>query len=177
LKQAFAERKILLHAANSAGIERFSESAQLDMVRLGIGLYGISAFEKGLEPVGTLKSRIVQIKRLSPGETVGYGRHGRIERPSTIATVPIGYADGLDRRLGRGAWSFRVNGRPAPTVGNICMDTCMIDITGIEAAEGDEVVIFDAAGGVVEMAAVLGTIPYEILTSVSARVKRVYLKE
>ncbi len=183
LQAAFPEPKFLLHAANSAAIERFSESAQLDMVRLGIGLYGIGAVEKGLEPVGTLRSRIVQIKRLSPGETVGYGRRGKIERESVIATVPIGYADGLDRRLGGGAWSFAVNGCPAPTVGSICMDTCMIDLTGIPAAEGDGVVVFGGAAGpdnphsVERMAAVLGTIPYEILTSVPARVKRIFLKE
>ena len=176
LKQAFPEKEILLHASNSAGIERFPE-ARLDLVRLGIGLYGISSTEKGLEPVGTLKSRIVQIKRLKSGETVGYGRHGKIERDSVIATIPVGYADGLDRRLGRGAWCFEVDGRPAPTIGNICMDTCMIDITGIEAREGDEVVIFGGAQTVERMAEILGTIPYEVLTSVSARVKRVFLKE
>ena len=177
IRGAFPEREIVLHAANSAGIERFPEARQLDMVRLGIGLYGISAFEEGLEAVGTLKSRIVQIKYLRPGDTVGYGRHGKIERDSTIATIPIGYADGLDRRLGRGAWSLEVGGKQAPTIGNICMDTCMIDITGIDAREGDEVVIFGGSEGIKRMAEVLGTIPYEILTSVSGRVKRVFLKE
>jgi alanine racemase len=177
LRAAFPEREIMLHAANSAGIERFPGARELDWVRLGIGLYGISDHEPGLEAVGTLKSRIVQIKHLPPGETVGYGRHGQITRSATIATIPIGYADGLDRRLGRGKWSFEVNGKPAPTVGNICMDTCMIDITGIEAVEGDEVVIFGGSEGIKRMAEVLETIPYEILTSVSARVKRVFLKE
>ena len=177
LQQAFPEREILLHAANSAGIERFPQARELDMVRLGIGLYGISAFENGLEAVGTLKSRIVQIKHLKPGETVGYGRHGKIERESVIATIPVGYADGIDRRLGRGAWHFELNGKQAPTIGNICMDTCMIDITGIDAREGDEVIIFGGSESVKKMAGVLGTIPYEILTSISARVKRVFLKE
>jgi alanine racemase len=177
LKRAFPGKEILLHAANSAGIDRFAE-AHLDMVRLGIGLYGIPASDPGLSPVSRLKSRIVQIKRLSPGKTVGYGRHGKIERESVIATVPVGYADGLDRRLGRGAWRFEVNGRLAPTIGNICMDTCMIDITGIAAAEGDEVIVFGGENNTVEqMAERLGTISYEILTSVSARVKRLFLKE
>ena len=177
LRTAFPDREILLHAANSAGIERFPEARQLDMVRLGIGLYGISAFEEGLEAVGTLKSRIVQIKQLKPGDTVGYGRRGKIERETTIATIPIGYADGLDRRLGQGAWGFGVNGCQAPTIGSICMDTCMIDITGIDACEGDEVVVFGGSEGIKRMAEVLDTIPYEVLTSVSGRVKRVFLKE
>jgi alanine racemase len=177
LKEAFPGDGMLLHAANSAGIERFAEARALDMVRLGIGLYGISDHEPELEAVGTLKSRIVQIKHLTPGETVGYGRHGKIARPSTIATIPIGYADGLDRRLGRGNWCFGVNGKKAPTIGNICMDTCMIDITDIPAAEGDEVIVFNGAEEIKRMAETLGTIPYEILTSVSARVKRVFLKE
>lgn len=177
LREAFPEREIALHAANTAAIERFEQARGLELIRLGIGLYGISSFEQGLEAVGTLKSRIVQIKHLKPGETVGYGRHGKIGRDSTIATIPVGYADGLDRRLGRGAWNFEVNGRFAPTIGNICMDTCMIDITGIEAQEGDEVIIFQGADGIKNMAAMLDTIPYEILTSVSSRVKRVFLKE
>lgn len=176
LKSAFPKSEILLHASNSAGIERFP-SARFDMVRLGIGLYGISSFEQGLEAVGVLKSRIVQIKHLKSGDTVGYGRHGKIERDTVTATIPVGYADGLDRRLGRGAWSFQVHGNPAPTIGNICMDTCMIDITGIDAAEGDEVIIFGGASNIKAMADVLETIPYEVLTSVSSRVKRIFVKE
>ncbi|MCD8186603.1 MAG: alanine racemase [Rikenellaceae bacterium] len=177
LREAFPQREIALHAANTAGIERFAEARELDMIRLGIGLYGISSFERGLEAVGTLKSRIVQIKNLQPGETVGYGRHGKIRKASKIATLPVGYADGLDRRLGRGAWKVRVSDRFAPTIGNICMDTCMIDITGIDAHEGDEVVIVQGAEAIIEMAELLQTIPYEILTSISSRVKRVFLKE
>lgn len=174
---AFPDRKIIRHTANTAGIERFPE-AQYDMVRLGIGLYGVSSFEQEqLQLVSTLKSRIVQIKHLKAGDTVGYGRHGIITGDTTIATVPMGYADGLDRRLSNGAWSFNVNGKPAPIIGNICMDTCMINVTGIDVKEGDEVVIFGETPTAVEMAEKLGTIPYEIFTSVSARVKRVYLKE
>ena len=135
---------------------------------------------EALHPVSTLRTRIVQIKRLAPPETVGYGRAGVLTRPTVTATVPIGYADGLDRHLGCGAWSMLVKGRPAPIVGRICMDSCMLDITDIEGvAEGDEALVFSpAAGNTPEaMAAVLGTIPYEIMTSVSGRVKRIYLKE
>ncbi|MDR2936888.1 MAG: bifunctional UDP-N-acetylmuramoyl-tripeptide:D-alanyl-D-alanine ligase/alanine racemase [Rikenellaceae bacterium] len=178
IRKAFPSEKILRHAANSAAIERLPE-ARFDMVRLGIGLYGIGANPGGepLRTVSTLRSRIVQIKHLGPGETVGYNRRGHIDRPTVIATVPIGYADGLDRRLGNGAWSFSVKGRMAPTIGNICMDTCMIDVTGIDVREGDEATVFGETPAATEMARVLGTIPYEIFTSVSSRVKRVFLKE
>lgn len=173
----FQEQRVLRHICNSGGIDRFSE-AQFDMVRLGIGLYGIGAVsQERLLPVSTLKSRIVQIKELEPGETVGYGRYGEIDRPSRIATVPVGYADGLDRRLGRRKWSFRIDGNEAPIIGNICMDTCMVDVTGIDVREGDEVVIFGEGAPVVEMARRLDTIPYEILTGISARVKRIFIKE
>ncbi len=174
---AFGGQNILRHIANSAAIERFPQ-AQFDMVRLGIGLYGSSPVgAQGLMPVATLKSRIVQVKELAAGETVGYCRNGKITRPSRTATVPVGYADGLDRRLGNGAWQVMVNGTLSPTIGNICMDTCMIDVTGIDAREGDTVVFFGAEPSIELMAGTLGTIPYEILTSVSARVKRIYLKE
>ena len=177
IREAFPALTILRHAGNSAAIERFPE-AQFDLVRLGIGLYGIGfTHQQQLLPVSTLRSRIVQIRELGPGETVGYGRHGKIMRPSRVATIPIGYADGLNRRLSRGNWSFRINGQPAPVIGNICMDTCMADVTGIEAAEGDSVVIFGEEPSVTEMAERLGTIPYEVLTSVSTRVKRIYTKE
>ena len=176
---AFPNEHIIRHLCNTAGIERFPD-AQFDMVRLGIGLYGVGfTHQEQLLPVSTLRSRIVQIKELQPGETVGYGRWGKITHPTRTATVPIGYADGLDRHLSRGAWSMLVNGKPAPIIGNICMDTCMLDITDIEAKEGDPVTIFGSEPGntVTDMANVLGTIPYEIMTSISTRVKRIYTKE
>jgi alanine racemase len=167
---------VLRHIANTKGAERFPE-ARFDMVRIGIGLYGIGM--SGTRLVATLKTRIVRTRELEAGETVGYNRRGVVTRPSRIATIPIGYADGLNRALGNGCWSPLVGGVPAPTVGNICMDSCMIDITGTDAAEGNEVVIFSAVEGntVEDMARVLGTIPYEILTTISARVKRIYIKE
>ena len=169
----------LRHILNTAGMERFPE-AHFEMCRLGIGLYGVSATNAcALRPVSRLATRIVQIRELDPSQTVGYGRCGHLERPSRLATIPIGYADGLDRRLGNGAWSVRVNGRPAPIVGRVCMDSCMVDVTDLQAEEGDEVTVFGAEAGntVSDMAAILGTIPYEIMTSVSSRVKRIYLKE
>ncbi len=171
---------IIRHTANSAAIERFPE-AKFDMCRLGLGLYGFG-FEHndGLRPVSTLRTRIVQVRHRAAGEGIGYGRAQRLTRDSVIATVPIGYADGLDRHLGCGSWSMLVNGRPAPVVGRICMDSCMLDVTDIDGvAEGDEVLVFSPYAGNTpeDMAAVLGTIPYEILTSVSSRVKRIYTKE
>lgn len=171
---------VIRHTANSAAIERFPE-AQFDMCRLGLGLYGFGfRHNDALRPVATLKTRIVQIKRLSAGEAVGYGRAGRLTRPTTTATIPIGYADGLDRHLGCGRWSVLVAGRPAPIVGRICMDSCMIDITDIPGVkEGDEVLVFSPVPGndLETMARALDTISYEIMTSVSGRVKRIYLKE
>lgn len=172
--------RVIRHTANSAAIERFPE-AQFDMCRLGLGLYGFGyAHNDSLRPVSTLKTRIVQVKHLPEGETVGYGRAAKLRRPTVTATVPIGYADGLDRHLGCGRWSMLVNGKAAPIVGRVCMDSCMIDITDIaHVQEGDEVIVFSAAAGndLETMAAVLDTIPYEIMTSVSGRVKRIYLKE
>ena len=171
---------VIRHTANSAAIDRFPE-AQFDMCRLGLGLYGFGwQHNPELRPVSTLRTRIVQIKHLPAGDTVGYGRAGKLTRPTVTATIPVGYADGLDRHLGCGRWSVLVAGQPAPIVGRICMDSCMIDITGIEGVgEGDEAVIFSPTPGndPESMACVLDTIPYEIMTSVSARVKRIYLKE
>lgn len=172
--------KVIRHAANSAAIERFPE-ARFDMCRLGLGLYGFGwQHNPSLRPVSTLKTRIVQLRERKAGEGIGYGRSQIIERNSLIATIPIGYADGLDRHLGCGRWAMLVNGRRAPIVGRVCMDSCMLDVTGIpDVSEGCEVCVFSPTEGNTpeDMAAVLDTIPYEILTSVSARVKRIYVKE
>ncbi|MCI1778680.1 MAG: alanine racemase [Bacteroidales bacterium] len=166
--------KPMLHILNSAGIERFPQY-QKDMVRLGIGIYGISATgSKDLLPAASLTCKILQIKHVDAGETIGYGRNGRLKYQSNvIATLPLGYADGIDRRLGCGNAEFLVNGHMAPTIGNICMDMCMIDITGIDASEGDKVTIFGKDPTASGLAERLGTIPYEIFTSVDRRVKRV----
>ena len=167
----------LRHLANSAAIVRFPE-AHFDMCRLGLGLYGFG-FEHNEEliPVATLSTRIVQIKTLPRGESIGYGRATRLERETTIATIPVGYADGLDRGLGCGKWSVRINGVSAPIIGRVCMDSAMVDISGIRGVEvGDKVTIFGAERGntLEDMAEVLGTISYEIMTSISQRVKRIY---
>ena len=167
--------KPMWHILNSAGIERFPQY-QFDMVRLGIGIYGISALPGvKLAPVASLKCKILQIKHLKPEDgTVGYGRHGKIAPEGTVtATIPVGYADGIDRLLGCGRASFLLNGKRVPTIGNICMDMCMLDITGVEAKVGDTVTIFGKEPTISELAAILGTIPYEILTSVPRRIERV----
>jgi len=169
--------KPIRHILNSAGIERFTD-AQYDMVRLGIGIYGVSSVDQSkLQSVSTLKTHVIQVKHLKGGDTVGYNRKGIITKPSTIATIPIGYADGLDRKLGNGNGQFLLNGKFVSTIGNICMDTCMIDATGIEVVEGDEVIIFGKNPTIFDLAKKIGTIPYEILTSVSRRVKRIYFQE
>jgi len=165
------------HILNSAGIERFTE-AQMDMVRLGIGLYGISAVnQKNLKSIATLKTRILQVRKVKQEETVGYNRNGKLQRDSLIACLPIGYADGLDRRLGNGNLQVLINGKKCPTIGNICMDICMVDITDVQAGEGDEAILFGKDITVGDWANKLQTIPYEILTSISPRVKRIYYKE
>ena len=169
--------KPMWHILNSAGIERFPQY-QFDMVRLGIGIYGISALPGvKLAPVASLKCKILQIKHLKPEDgTVGYGRHGKIAPEGTVtATIPVGYADGIDRLLGCGRASFLLNGKRVPTIGNICMDMCMLDITGVEAKVGDTVTIFGKEPTISELAAILGTIPYEILTSVPRRIERVVI--
>ncbi len=173
LRKALGDDTILRHISNTWGIERFPE-AQFDMVRLGLGLYGISPFTDGLQSVASLKSVISQIRHIPAGEHIGYNRRGVVNRDSVIATVPIGYADGLRRALSNGGWSFTVHGHKAPIVGNICMDACMIDITGIPAEVGDEITVFSGSDEIVAMADVLGTIPYEILTLIAPRVRRVY---
>jgi len=166
--------KPMWHILNSAGIERFSKY-QFDMVRLGIGIYGISALPGvKLSPVASLKVKVLQVKELSSGDgTIGYGRHGKIAPEGTrIATIPCGYADGLDRHLGCGRASFCINGVRVPTIGNICMDMCMLDVSGVDVKVGDTVTIFGADPTVEELAEILDTIPYEILTSVPRRIER-----
>jgi alanine racemase len=166
--------KILRHILNSAGIERFPQY-QFDMVRLGIGLYDISVLPGvKLQTVCTLKTIILQIRDVKAGDTVGYNRNGKILRDSRIGVIPIGYADGFDRHLGNGVGEVWVNGFRAKVVGNVCMDACMIDLSGIPAEEGDFVEIFGKNITINELSDKLQTIPYEILTSVSRRVKRVY---
>ena len=177
LQQAYPHHTILRHICNSAGIEHFPER-QLGMVRLGLGLYGInSRNNEMLYNVSTLKTTILQIHDVPKEETVGYSRRGHLTRDSRIAVLPIGYADGLDRHLGNGHAYCLVNGQHAPYVGNICMDVCMIDVTDIPCREGDEAIIFGRQLPVTVLSDATGTIPYEILTSVSNRVKRVYFKK
>lgn len=176
LQSAFPH-KILRHICNTAGIERYP-GAQFDMVRLGIGLYGIDPYtNKTLNNVTTLKTTILQIHDVKADETVGYSRKGILDKDSRIAAIPIGYADGLNRHLGNGKGYCLVNGKKAPYVGNICMDVCMIDVTGIDCKEGDKVIIFGDDLPVTTIAEWLDTIPYEILTAVSTRVKRVYYQD
>ena len=175
--QAAFPHKILRHICNSAGIERFAEY-HFDMVRLGLGLYGISPVEdRLLHPIGTLRSTILQIHDVPETETVGYSRRGQLARASRIASIPIGYADGLNRRLGNRLGYCIINGHKAPYVGNICMDVCMVDVTDIPCHEGDSVEIFGPQLPVTQLAQWLGTIPYEVLTGISTRVRRVYTVE
>ena len=172
--QAAFDHKILRHIDNSAGILHFPER-QLDMCRLGIGLYGIDSRDNHiLHTVSTLKTTILQLREVKKEDTVGYSRKGILQRDSRIAAIPIGYADGLNRHLGNGHCYCLVNGKKAPYVGNICMDVCMIDVTGIDCKEGDTVEIFGDHLPVTVLSDVLDTIPYEVLTGISNRVKRVY---
>lgn len=169
--------KVIKHVLNSSGAERFPEY-QFDMVRLGIGLYGVSSVSKNkLMTVCSLKTIISQIKTLETNDTVGYNRKGKLTKTGTIATIPIGYADGLHRILSNGVGKVLVNNKIVPIIGNICMDMTMINITGIEAKEGDEVIIFNQDYPIENIAKDASTIPYEILTSISRRVKRVYFQE
>jgi alanine racemase len=170
---------VLKHVLNSGGIARFPD-AQFDMVRLGIGLYGIDPSEKmqkQLQTIGTLKTVISQLRNIKSYETVGYSRKGVVNKDSVIATVAIGYADGFNRKLGNGKGYMLVNGKKAATVGSICMDMTMLDVTGIDCKEGDEVIVFGGEIDIHDVADKVGTIPYEILTSISQRVKRVYYYE
>ncbi len=171
--------KILHHILNSNGITRHTKS-QFDMVRLGIGLYGIDSslkVEGKLMNVSTLKTTISQIKHVKKGDTVGYGRVGKVSKDKTIATVGIGYADGLSRKLSNKVGRMLVNGKLVPVIGNVCMDMTMLDITGLNAKEGDDVIVFGENPTVEEVAEAAETIAYEMLTGISARVKRVYFQE
>lgn len=169
--------QVIKHTLNTAGIERFSEY-QFDMARLGIGLWGMNCVnEEKLRNVCSLSTRIMQLKTVKAGDTVGYNRRGKITKDAEIALLPLGYADGIDRRLGNGNATFLYKGQHIPTVGNVCMDLLMVDVTGLNAKVGDEVVIFNDEQRISVLAKLLGTIPYEVLTSISPRVRRVYFRE
>jgi alanine racemase len=181
--QAISNRlgyKPLWHIANSAAIQNYPE-AHLDMVRLGISMYGISgnSVEKNaLENVLSLKTYVSQIKNVTKGETVGYGRIGQFEEDGKIATLAIGYADGYSRALGNGQGAFEINGQLCPTIGSICMDMCMVDVSKINGIkEGDEAIIFGGKIQLGQLAKAAQTIPYEIMTGISSRVKRIYIRE
>jgi len=170
---------ILKHICNSGGISRF-KNAHFNMVRLGIGMYGLGVNDGEqtiLENVGVLKTKISQIKFVKKDNTVGYNRNGKITQDSKIATLPIGYADGFSRQLGNAKHGVYINGIFCKTIGNICMDMCMVDVTLINCKEGDEVIIFESTAQINQLAQALNTINYEILTSVSSRVKRIYIQE
>ena len=174
--QAQFNYKIWRHILNSAGIERFPQY-HFDMVRLGIGLHGISATHANLQPVSSFKTYISSIRNVPADQSIGYGRKSYPTRPSRIAVIPVGYADGLNRHLSNRVGNVFIKGKRVPIIGNICMDTCMIDVTDTNATIGDEVEIFGKHILVTELSEQLGTIPYEILTGISHRVKRVYYKE
>ena len=174
--QAQFNYKIWRHILNSAGIERFPQY-HFDMVRLGIGLHGISATHANLQPVSSFKTYISSIRNVPADQSIGYGRKSYTTRPSRIAVIPVGYADGLNRHLSNRVGNVFIKGKRVPIIGNICMDTCMIDVTDTNATVGDEVEIFGKHILVTELSEQLGTIPYEILTGISHRVKRVYYKE
>ena len=166
---------IIKHLSNTSAIKRHAD-LQSDMVRLGIGLYGVDANVQ-LQNVSTLKTTISQIKHLEAGDTVGYGRKGKLDSDSVIATVRIGYADGYPRNLGNGRGKMWLNGNLVPVIGNVCMDMTMLNITGIDAKEGDEIIVFGKELSVKQLAEWADTIPYEILTGINQRVKRIYFEE
>ena len=176
-KQEFGN-EVITHVLNSGGIERFNDY-QMDMVRLGIGLYGISAVDNSrLRQIGTLKTHISQLRRVPAGQSIGYSRAQFTTRDSIIAILPIGYADGLDRRLSQGKGKVLIRGRLAPIIGNICMDMTMVDVTDIPGVqEDDQVIIFGPQLPITQVAEWMNTIPYEVLTSISHRVKRIYTWE
>ncbi len=164
------------HIVNSSGIERFP-NAHFEMVRLGIGLYGISpTYQHKLQHISTLKTKISQIKTIKANETVGYSRKGEILKDTRIAILPIGYADGFNRKFSNGVGKVLINGKPASIIGNICMDMCMVNLEDIKANEGDEAIIFSEQNPISKLAQQIETIPYEILTSIAKRVKRIYMQ-
>ena len=166
------------HICNSAAVKRFPD-AQFDMVRLGIGLYGISSdqsMQQLLQHVSTFKSVVSQVKSVKQGDTIGYERKGIARTDMEIAIVPIGYADGLKRQMGNSRGTLFVGGTLRPVIGNISMDMCAVDVTGMNVKVGDEVVVFGKEKPVMDLAREMDTIPYEVLTSVSHRVKRVYFQ-
>lgn len=177
MSSKIVQYETIKHICNSAGVERFPQ-AHFDMVRIGLGLYGISSNNNDkLLNVSTLHSRILQIKDIKKGDYVGYNMRGIADKDMKIATLSIGYADGLNRKFGCGRWQMKLNGKFVPTIGNISMDTCSIDITGVEAHEGDKVSVFTSSEDIKEMARIIDTIPYEILTSISARIKRIFIRD
>ncbi|MCW0484193.1 bifunctional UDP-N-acetylmuramoyl-tripeptide:D-alanyl-D-alanine ligase/alanine racemase [Gaoshiqia sediminis] len=168
---------VIRHLLNSAGIERFAD-LQLEMVRLGIGLYGVAqSAALQVETVARWTTVVSQVKDVVPGETVGYSRKGRVEQPKKVAIIPVGYADGYDRRLSNGAGKVWVNGHICPVIGNICMDMTMIDVTGLAVHAGDTVELMGGQIRLEELARWMGTIPYEVLTGISQRVHRIYIQE
>lgn len=167
------------HICNSGAISRFND-AHFDMVRLGIGMYGIGVNDgeqKKLAPVCTLKTVVSQVKTIKSGETVSYNRSGKIEKETQIAIIPIGYADGFNRKLSNGKGKVWIVDKEAPVIGSVCMDMCMVDVTGLNVKSGDEVIVFDDVDKIQQMASAIGTISYEVLTSISTRVKKVYVQE
>lgn len=170
---------VLKHICNSGAITRF-KNAHYNMVRLGIGMYGVGFNElekRNLENIGSLKTKITQIKHLKAGDTIGYNRRGVAYNDMKIATIPIGYADGFSRKLGNGNFSVHIHKKACKTIGNICMDMCMVDVSHVDCAEGDEVVIFDSNPQLIELSKAMDTIPYEVLTGISSRVKRIYVQD
>jgi alanine racemase len=163
---------------NTPGILRFPQY-QFDMVRLGIGLHGVDPARQQslLKNVATLKTTVSQVKQIRQGDTIGYGRKGRAERAITIATIAIGYADGYSRAFSRGRGHVLIHGQRVPVIGNVCMDMTMVDCTGLSVKAGDEVIIFGEELPIDEVAATIDTIPYEILTNTSDRVKRIFIAE
>jgi alanine racemase len=169
----------LAHVLNTSGVSRWP-NAQFDMVRIGIGLYGFDSSllaKKVLQPVAVLKTTVTQVKNISAGETVGYNRKGVMPNGGKIATVKIGYADGYNRKFGNGVGKMLINGKSVPTIGSICMDMCMLDVTGLSVKAGDEVIVFNEVLTIADLAKLIDTIPYEILTNISQRVKRLYYYE